>query len=97
MPQPALIRNPSAFLPLAMSVSALALVVAFLAAHGPAPQPDEGAAARLWQLLMAAQIPIIFYFAVTWLPQFPKRALAILAVQVAAALMAAAPVMLLGW
>lgn len=97
MPQPALLKSPSAFLPLAMSLAALAIVALFFLSHGPAPQPDEGAAARAWQLLMAAQIPIIFLFAVTWVPQCPRKALFVLALQAGAALAAAAPVFVLGW
>ena len=39
------LKRPSAFLPVVMSFGALAVVLAFLAFHGPAPQADEGAAA----------------------------------------------------
>jgi len=42
-----MLKHPSAFLPVAMSVGALVTVLVFLALHGPAPQPDEGAAAHL--------------------------------------------------
>ena len=70
-------KRPSAFLPVAMSVGALATVVVYLALHGPAPQADEGAAAHIWQLLMAAQIPFVLFFAVKWLPQSPRRAAAL--------------------
>jgi hypothetical protein len=80
-----------------MSLVALATVFIFLALHGPAPQPDEGAAAHIWQILMAAQAPIILFFAVKWLPQSPRQAGPVLALQVAAALAAMAPVFLLHW
>lgn len=92
-----LLKHPSAYLPVLMSVGALAAVVVYLAAHGSAPQQDEGAAAHIWQLLMAAQIPVVLYFAVKWLPQSPGEALPVLALQVGAGLAAAAPVFLLGW
>ena len=92
-----MLKQPSAFLPLAMSVAALVIVLLFLAAHGPAPQADEGAAAHIWQLLMGAQLPIVLYFAVRWVPQSPKRGLAVLALQFVAALVAMAPVYLLHW
>jgi hypothetical protein len=72
-------------------------VLVYLALHGPAPQADEGAAAHLWQLLMATQAPIVLYFAVTWVPRSPRTALPILGLQVAAALAAMAPVFLLHW
>jgi hypothetical protein len=46
---------------------------------------------------MIAQVPIILFFAIRWLPQAPKYAFAILALQAAAALAALAPVFLLRW
>lgn len=92
-----MLKHPSAFLPLTMSLVALAVVLAFLAVNGPAPQADEGAAAHIWQLLMAAQVPIILFFAVKWLPRSPKQAARILGLQVCAALMSMAPVFLLHW
>ena len=97
MTSPALIRRPSAFLPLAMSLGALAAVLIFLILHGPAPQPDEGAAAHIWQTLMVCQLPIIGFFAIRWIPRSPRQALPILGLQFAAALAAAAPVFLLHW
>jgi hypothetical protein len=80
-----------------MSLSALAVVLLFLASHGPAPQADEGAAAHLWQLLMAGQIPVVLFFAVKWVPQTPRRAIPILIVQALAAVAAMSPVFLLHW
>lgn len=91
------LRHPIAFLPIGMSLAALATVLGFLALHGPAPQPDEGAAAHLWQLLMAAQIPIVVLFAIKQVLRSPRQALSVLALQVAAALAAMAPVFLLHW
>ena len=92
-----MLKHPSAFLPMAMSLGALATVVVFAAVHGTAPQADEGAAAHIWQLLMAAQAPIVLFFAVKWVPQSPRQAVPILALQVGAALAAMAPVFLLNW
>ena len=92
-----LLRHPSAFLPLAMSTGALVVVLGYLGVHGAAPQPDEGAAAHIWQLLMAGQVPIILFFAARWLSETPRQATRVLAIQVAAAVAAAAPVFLLGW
>ena len=92
-----LLRHPSAFVPVAMSLTALATVLVFLLLHGAAPQADEGAAAHLWQLLMAAQVPLVLYFAVRWVPTAPGRGLVVLAVQACAALAAMAPVFVLHW
>ena len=92
-----MMRKPSAFLPVAMSLTALALVIGHILLIGTARQADEGAEAHLWQLLMAAQVPVIGFFAVRWLPRAPRLALGVLALQVGAALAALAPVFLLRW
>ncbi len=92
-----LLKHPSAFLPVAMSLGALATIGIFIVLHGTAPQVDEGTAAHLWQILMAAQAPIVLYFAVTWVTRSPRQALPVLALQVVAALAAMAPVFLLHW
>ena len=92
-----LLKRPTAFIPIAMSLGALATVLVALGAQGPAPQPDEGAAAHLWQLLMATQVPVIIFFAARWVPESPRRALPVLGLQIVAALAAAAPVFLLHW
>jgi hypothetical protein len=92
-----MLKHPSAFLPVAMSLGALATVLVFVAMHGTAPQADEGAAAHIWQLLMAAQLPIVLFFAIKWVPQSPRQAVPILTLQVGAALAAMAPVFLLHW
>jgi hypothetical protein len=92
-----LLRHPSAFLPVAMSVCALATIAVFIAMHGTAPQADEGTAAHLWQLLMAGQVPIVSVFAVKWLPRSPRHTASVLAIQIGAALAAMAPVFWLRW
>jgi hypothetical protein len=48
-----ILKKPSAFLPLAMSFAALATVLVHVAIFGVARQADEGAAAHIWQILMA--------------------------------------------
>ena len=92
-----MLRRPSAFLPLIMSLVALANLLLYIALHGTAPQVDEGTAAHVWQLLMAAQVPIVLYFAIRWVPRGPRDAVPILALQIGAGLAAAAPVFLLHW
>src|SRR5947209_20066934 len=54
----ATLRQPSAFLPVAMSLVALAVVLGHVALFGAAHEADEGTAAHIWQLLMAVQVPI---------------------------------------
>lgn len=92
-----ILKHPSAFLPVAMSAGALACVLIFLALHGPAPQVDEGTAAHIFQLLMVAQLPVVLFFAVKWIPQSPWQAATVLVLQLVAAAAALAPIFLLGW
>lgn len=92
-----MIKRPSAFVPVAMSLAAVGIVIVHIILSGTARQADEGTEAHLWQLLMAAQIPIIGFFAIRWLPQSPRSALPVLAMQAVAAFGALAPVYLLNW
>jgi len=93
----AMLRRPSAYLPLAMSSAAVLTILVHIARFGTARQADEGAAAHLWQLLMVAQLPVVAFFAVRWVPRAPKQALIVLALQLAALAAALAPVALLDW
>jgi hypothetical protein len=87
-----LLKHPSAFVPVAMSLAALATVVIHVARFGTARQVDEGAAAHIWQLLMALQLPVIATFAIKWLPRARWQGIAVLALQAGAMLAALAPV-----
>src|SRR5438046_5978156 len=91
------LKHPSAFLPVTMSLLAVAVVIIHIVLVGTARQPDEGTAAHLWQLLMAGQLPIVAFFAIRWLPRAPRYALLVLALQAAAAVAALAPVYFLHW
>lgn len=92
-----LLKRPSALMPVAMSITALALVLGYAARFGVARQADEGTAAHLWQLLIAGQLPIVAYFAIRWMPRQPRQALLVLAVQSAALLAAMFPVWYWRW
>jgi hypothetical protein len=92
----AMLRRPSAFVPMAMSIVALSLVLGYVARYGAVRQPDEGAVAHLWQLLMAVQIPIIGFFAIKWVPKAPRQTLPVLALQAGAALASLSLVFFLG-
>ncbi len=90
-----IMKKPSAWLPLAMSFAALAIVLGHVAVFGAAREADEGTTAHIWQILMAAQVPVVAFFAIKWLARTPKQGLPILALQVVAALAALAPVFFL--
>ncbi len=73
------VKHWSAWLPLTMSLAALTLVLAHAAVFGIVHEKDEGAAAHTWQILMAAQLPIVAYFMFKWLPNQAKESLLVLA------------------
>jgi hypothetical protein len=94
------VRHPSAFLPLAMSLIALGMLGCVLGSEviqhgGVVREADEGTVAHLWQILMAGQMPVIAFFAVKWLPRAPRPSLGVLALQAGAALASMAPVFFL--
>jgi hypothetical protein len=93
----AMLKQPSAFVPVVMSTAALALALNYvftsLADYGTVVrETDEGTMAHLWQLLMVLQLPVLAFFAIKWLPRAPKQALGVLALQAGAVLAAVAPV-----
>ena len=88
--------RPSAFVPLAMSLAALAIVVGHIMFFGAARQADEGAAAHLFQLLIVGQLPVVAFFAIKWLRRAPKDAVAVLMSQALAGVLACAPVWYFG-
>ena len=90
-----MMKQPSAFLPLTMSLVALAVVLGHFAMFGIVHEADEGTPAHIFQLLMAAQIPVVAFFAIKWLPRAPRQALNVLALQAGAALAAFAAVFFL--
>src|SRR5438093_156254 len=89
-------RHPSAWLPVAMSGAALAVVIAHIVTVGIAREPDEGTAAHFWQLLMAGQLPLIAFFVFVHVAS-PRQVLPVLVLQLCAALAAVAPVFIFNW
>ena len=78
------LKQPSAWVPVTMSLAGLALVLLHFARYGIVHEADEGTSAHLFQILMVLQVPIVLYFAVKWLPQAPGAALRVLALQAVA-------------
>ena len=85
------INRISAIAPTAMSLAAFLLVIVAVTAGWDDPK-DEGAAAHIFQLLIALQIPLILVFLVTadW-SRFPRVA-AVLSIQAVSLALAFAPV-----
>lgn len=90
-----ILKEPSAFLPLAMSLGSIAMVVVHYAMYGIVQEADEGTPAHVFQLLMVAQVPFGLYFAVKWLPRARGPALVVLTLQGCAMLGAFASVFFL--
>jgi hypothetical protein len=67
-----------------MSLAALALVLGHAAIFGVIHEADEGTAAHIFQILMAAQIPIVAYFVLRWLPKRPRESLPVIMLQACA-------------
>ena len=79
-----LFKQPSAWIPLAMSLVALTMILGYVAMFGIVQIEDEGTPARIFQLIMLAQLPIAGYFAIKWLPKRPVQSLIVLALQAVA-------------
>jgi hypothetical protein len=94
----AVIKRPTAFIPVVMSLAALALVLGRVALVGTGPEvvingrPDEGTVAHIFQLLIGLQLPVLLFFAVKWLQRAPRQTLGVLALQAGAVMAAMAPV-----
>jgi len=91
-----LLKKPSAYLPLLMSLAAFAIVLVRVSVFGATKEADEGGAAHVFQLLVAGQVLVAGYFAIRWLPTAPRQAMWVLAIQAIALLVACAPVAALG-
>jgi len=79
-----LLKEPSAWIPIAISLLALTMILGYVAIFGIVHNEDEGAPAHIFQLLMVLQLPIAAYFAFKWLPKRPIQALIVLALQAVA-------------
>ncbi|MGA8940131.1 MAG: hypothetical protein WB439_13300 [Acidobacteriaceae bacterium] len=92
-----MIRRPSAFVPVAMSLIALVTVLAALAMEMHTGghivrSADEGSVAHIWQILMTVQMPVVLYFLVKWLRRAPAGTLEVFALQAGVWLASCAPI-----
>ena len=85
-------KQPSAVLPVIMSLFVVGMVLVHYAMFGIVHETDEGTPAHVFQLLMAGQVPIIGYFVIKWLAIDPGRTLRVLTLQALAAMAAFASV-----
>ncbi len=91
-----IIKRPSAWLPIAMSLAILVMVIATIGVSGAARQADEGAQAHIFQIWLVVELVVVAAFAVAWVPRRPRQALFVLAIQMLTALAACAPVFYFG-
>ena len=80
------LRNPTVFLPLAMSLLALGMVLVHFTIFGIVKETYEGTATHIFQLLMVGQFPIVAFLAFRWLA--PRQTSFFIVFQVVAALAA---------
>jgi hypothetical protein len=90
-----IIKHPSAWIPLVMSLVAFTIVIIRIIIFGFVREADEGTAAHIWQLLVVIQIPIVIFFTVKWLPRNTKQALIVLVLQANAILISLAAVFIM--
>ena len=86
------LKEPLAFVPIACSLAAFAITTMAMTANGVVHEADEGTAAHLFQLFMAASFIMSAAFLIRWLARAPWQTLRIFAIQIVAALVAMAPV-----
>lgn len=79
------LRDPTAWLPIAISIGSLLLIAGVALFVGVAAHAEEGTPARLFQLGVLAQAVVITLFAIRWLPRAPREAAIVLVLQLAAA------------
>lgn len=82
------LRHPTVFLPLAMSLLALGMVLVHFTIFGIVKETDEGTAAHIFQLLMVGQFPIVAFLAFRWFAIAPRQTFFFIVFQVVAALAA---------
>ncbi len=88
-----LLKKPSAWIPIALSLSVLTVMIIFIALSGPPTrQADEGVGAHLFQIWLVLEVLMVGFFAIKWLPQRPTQTVLILLIQIVAVLATCFPV-----
>ena len=89
------LRHPTVFLPLAMSLFALGMVLVHFTIFGIVKETDEGTAAHIFQLLIVGQVPIVAFLAFRWAAIAPRQTFFSIIFQVVTALTAIIAVFLI--
>lgn len=83
-----LLKKPSAWIPIAVSLAVFAIMLVTIAMSGPpVHEADEGTGAHLFQIWLVLEVFMVAFFAFTWLPRRPTQALFILVIQIVAMLL----------
>ena len=69
----ALLKKPSAWIPIAIPLLFFAYVIIFISIYGIVREKDEGTAAHLFQLWLVLEPLMVGFFAVKWLPRARKK------------------------
>lgn len=80
-----LIKKPSAWTPIVISLGILAMLLGYLLKNGLVHETDEGTAAHLFQIWLVLEFLGLSFFGLKWLPRQPKQALVVVVIQCVAA------------
>ena len=83
-----MLKQPTVFLPLVMSLVSLIMILVHYSIFGIVDETDEGTAAHIFQLLIILQVPFIGFLAFRWLPIAPRQTFIFIVLQVSAVLTA---------
>jgi hypothetical protein len=89
--------QPSAFIPVALSLAALLLVLGNSILFGMRHAQGGNTADQIFQVLMGAQLPVVIFLILRRLRRYPRETLGIVAVQSLAALLAYSVEFVLNW
>ena len=87
-----MIKRPLAWIPVAMSLAILAMVLTTIGISGAVRQEDEGTQAHIFQIWLVLEVVLVTVFVIEWVPRRPKQALVVLGIQIVCVLAACAPV-----
>ena len=85
-------QKPSAWFAVALSFVMFMIMLSFIFIFGIVEEADEGVGAHLFQIWLVVEACMIAFFLIKWLPQKPKQAFLILAIQMIAVIAVCTPV-----